>query len=530
MNKKALPGPVLLPRSYHILISALLIIHLILAILGSFETNDDAFISFRYARNLIEGNGLVFNAGEHVEGYTNFLWVMLIAAGYRVIEPVLFSKILGVLSSLVLVLLFSRFCARTLGNLFWIPALYLTLDPSILYWCTRGLETSLFILLIWLLFACCRHTVYSANATTAFTAGIVTGTAALTRPEGLAAGMIFPLMWAGLSRKHRNRCSVRYLAGASLVLIPYIIWKLIYFGELLPNTFYAKTGGGAGVIWRGIAYIIQGWGLVEGVLLILISIAALRDLRRRRFRPETVISLFICLFLVYILKIGGDSLGPDRFLTPLIPLMLGAAVLYGSRRLIGTRYRYRRVVPFLAGVLLAFNCLPVAQRVTDPDVFQYTRELNHPRTRTGLCLREHAPPNASIATSVIGRLPYYSRLYTMDVFGLIDPRVARLPPVTGGTGAAGHEKTDWEYILSREPTFIAGRELMAAPPREPRWLRRVREIVTAYSTPAPAHAVNTVPGIPAPPYPGYTRVILECRSGKITLWKRQAPPLQKDTL
>ena len=41
---------------------------------------DDAFISFRYVRNLLEGHGLVFNPGEYVEGYTNFLWILELAA------------------------------------------------------------------------------------------------------------------------------------------------------------------------------------------------------------------------------------------------------------------------------------------------------------------------------------------------------------------------------------------------------------------------------------------------------------------
>ena len=44
-------------------------------------TTDDAFISFRYAENLSEGKGLVFNEGERVEGYSNFLWTLWIAAG-----------------------------------------------------------------------------------------------------------------------------------------------------------------------------------------------------------------------------------------------------------------------------------------------------------------------------------------------------------------------------------------------------------------------------------------------------------------
>ena len=46
----------------------------------SWWLTDDAFISFRYARNLLEGHGLVFNPGERVEGYTNFLWVLELAA------------------------------------------------------------------------------------------------------------------------------------------------------------------------------------------------------------------------------------------------------------------------------------------------------------------------------------------------------------------------------------------------------------------------------------------------------------------
>lgn len=41
---------------------------------------DDAFISFRYARNLVEGHGLVYDLGEYVEGYSNFLWVLELAA------------------------------------------------------------------------------------------------------------------------------------------------------------------------------------------------------------------------------------------------------------------------------------------------------------------------------------------------------------------------------------------------------------------------------------------------------------------
>src|SRR3954454_18585635 len=59
--------------------------------------NDDAYISFRYARNLAEHGQLVFNLGERVEGYTNFLWTVLLAAGIKLgVSPVIASRFLGV--------------------------------------------------------------------------------------------------------------------------------------------------------------------------------------------------------------------------------------------------------------------------------------------------------------------------------------------------------------------------------------------------------------------------------------------------
>src|SRR5262245_7250535 len=59
--------------------------------------SDDAYISFRYARNLAEHGQLVFNLGERVEGYTNFLWTLLLAGGIKLgVSPVVASRFLGV--------------------------------------------------------------------------------------------------------------------------------------------------------------------------------------------------------------------------------------------------------------------------------------------------------------------------------------------------------------------------------------------------------------------------------------------------
>ena len=87
-------------------------------------TVDDAYISFRYARNLADGLGLVYNAGERIEGYTNFLWTVLLAGGIELgIDPHVTSKVLGGAAGLgesqvgncgvSIVAVFSRMAANT---------------------------------------------------------------------------------------------------------------------------------------------------------------------------------------------------------------------------------------------------------------------------------------------------------------------------------------------------------------------------------------------------------------------------------
>ena len=90
-------------------------------------TCDDAFISYRYARNLVEGSGLVYNPGERVEGYTNLLWTLWIAAGLALhVDPETWSSIFGLLSYggvLMVILLAWSFQVEFTLSL-WLSSLY----------------------------------------------------------------------------------------------------------------------------------------------------------------------------------------------------------------------------------------------------------------------------------------------------------------------------------------------------------------------------------------------------------------------
>ncbi|MBN1879428.1 hypothetical protein JW823_04890 [bacterium] len=507
-----------------IILTAILILHLAIAICGSMPTIDDAFISFRYARNLTTGHGLVFNPSERVEGYTNFLWVMLIATGMQFVNPVLLSKILGVLCSLLLLMAFFRTVRRiSPTKMAWMPLLYVTLDPSLIAWSTRGLETSLFTLLMWLAFQSASDNAGDGrNPRAIYRSAVTASLAFLTRPEGILALMFYPLCSPGFSDRRNHPRTLRFAATALALILPYLLFKFVYFGHLLPNTFAAKTGGGSLVLWRGAAYIVQGWDWPEIILLTLTLVSLPRLIRTcnagRVERSALAASAFVLIFLVYILAVGGDSLGPDRFLAPLIPFLIFAAAVGIHRPDIGPAHPTLpgRIAVAALLVALCLNAWPLIRQLEEPDIFSMQKELNHPGTRAGLCLARNARSGDSVATSVIGRIPYYSGLYTLDVFGLIDPVIARQQRSGMGTGAAGHEKSDWDYILSRKPVYITGQELIVAPPQEPGWMKRIRERIQPHDT----GATVKQPGIPAPPYPGYHRIALNCDNWTLRIWRR----------
>ena len=102
---------------------------------------DDAFISFRYARNLLEGHGLVFNPGEYVEGYSNFLWVLELTAiwGLSGVAPERAAPWLSV-----------AFTAGTIAAMmWWIAHLPLLRHRGLVAWMALGLVCASATFAVW---------------------------------------------------------------------------------------------------------------------------------------------------------------------------------------------------------------------------------------------------------------------------------------------------------------------------------------------------------------------------------------------
>ena len=218
---------------------------------------DDAFISFRYARNLSEGHGLVFNPGfERVEGYTNFLWVILLAGLNTIgILPEYAAPVCSVICGLALWWICTRYCLQNpppRTDRIWlllIVPIFLAANRSYAVWCTSGLETKLFELLI---VAGVLRTLREIDLAASglrnpfpFSA-VLLALACLTRPDGV---LIFGCVFVARMLVQRRAGSLRAapfinaISVFALLVGGHLIFRLGYYGEWLPNTYYAKVGG-----------------------------------------------------------------------------------------------------------------------------------------------------------------------------------------------------------------------------------------------------------------------------------------------
>jgi arabinofuranosyltransferase len=467
------------PTTYLVLACILLLAHAFYyASLLDFDAVDDAYISFRYARNAARGDGLTFNVGERrVEGYTNFLWtVMLIPAFWLGLPARIASLLLGILWALGGVLLVWRF-SREVGAPPWlgsIAAFLLAADGSYALWAVGGLEAPLFATLV--LAGALSYLRELRDERRAPLSGLWFALATMARPEGLlvyaltgvhqvATRLISARRPAG--RRLATRQDWQRLALFAALFLPWFAFRWRYYGYPLPNTFYAKVtlGDTAAQRARGLAYVSTFARIHLGYLTVPL---VLLPLLRRRWRAwASYLLLVIAGYTAYIAYVGGDwSVG--RFFVPLLPLFClllssGLAVLGGwlhtwlrARRAIAA-WAPRAIAPLavlaLGGSLFASSSL-YGEKALYLDPFD-ARLAGQARTQMGLWLRDHVPEDTYIAVDAAGQMPFYSDLRALDLYGLNDLTIAHSQVETMGEGTPGHEKMDMNYVLfTAQPDYI----------------------------------------------------------------------------
>jgi len=416
---------------------------------------DDAYIFMRYADNWLAGHGPVFNPGERVEGYTSFGWLAMLTGlmGLGIPGPAAVKVLAGLfgVGTVVLTWLLGR---RLGGERSWAgpgAAWLVALNGSFQFWHLAGaMETGAlaaclaggFYLLLGREGADKRH-----RGGELLGAGALFGLGFLVRPEG-ALFALAGLAWL-VFRKDRSWPRVFiFLAPLAALAGGQLLFRLLYYGDWVPNTFYVKTGLNWRLAERGLGDL--GWFLLFTAPP-LACLAAVRWRNQgRRLWPMLAGTAAYWLFFVII---GGDWM-VFRLLVPTLPLVFVASAL-GAERLLERLPRKKLTVPaalvvFFAGswALSTFWSEPA---ITFSDLRYYSERLH----ATARWLGENADLDDTVAVTIAGVIPYFTGLETVDMLGLSDAHIAREGVKIPGLGKPGHECYDSEYVLGRAPEWIA---------------------------------------------------------------------------
>lgn len=436
----------------------IVLLTLVQQFLFSGYTMDDAFISFRYARNVASGQGWVYNpGGEPVEGFTNFLWTLLLIPCFWLrIEPMPAAQLLGALCSVGVLGLTLKLAQSGMEKpqspLALLAPLLLSLTGAFTYQAVTGLETQLFILgLVIGIYGFLRRDTRSLIGSAAGFA-----IAALTRPEAVALyGLTLLFLLIAWKRGDAQRRQV--LCFALVFLIPIVLfqlWRVRTFGDWLPNTYYTKVGTPGETIPEGWKYL---YDFFQKHGTFLPWALALLPLIWYRWRVREVYLLSIvaaqCAIVVYE---GGDWMPLHRLLAPMLPALFvlltqGVDIM----RQVYNRIQAQQAKPLRGGSALAAGWLvAVAAVLFYPSIGVMKEARVRPElyarshVAMGHWLRQQCQPDDRIALSDIGQIGYYSDLWVIDLVGLTDRTIARSP------GGLHKKQYDPLYVLDQKPRYI----------------------------------------------------------------------------
>ena len=446
-------------------------------------TCDDAYISFRYARNLAELGSLTFDPAHAppVEGYTNFLWVVLLAAAMRIgVAPELSSSVLGFASGLaILALVFAfvvlgpsgerrgreslqgatdheRGSATALRVCGALCVGMLLMTPMFVVWTSSGLETSM-------------ATLFVLGAVVAGIKGELRGAACLaavgvlTRPDAVVplTGAVIGYMLSGQQRALPRRWKLVH--AVLLFAVPvalHFFWRRWVYEAWLPHTWEVKRHGASLATSHGAQYL---WVWVRDLgLMWWLPLAGL--IRRRH------LSLVIPLVAsgCYVVSVGGDFMAYGRFLhttlTLLVCLVGWLAADLSARRAgpAWTTWRGPAALGVLATLLGAS-----APRLLERDrasawqdgMFESVAAMDRfarVRVVAGVWMRDNLPSDLVVSVGAAGAMPYASGLAVVDTYGLVEGDLEGFrAPDTGTKARPGHQlRATLEYVKSREPDLM----------------------------------------------------------------------------
>ncbi len=433
-----------------------------------FNLFDDAMISMRYAWNFSHGNGLVWNVGERVEGYTNLLMTLVMS-----ITTLVFEKRYAVLVIQLMGIFFMLATAFTTLKIFQILsqrkndiAEYLLFLVILLYyplnfWSLMGMETGLLAFLLSMGVLCSILYTEKLDGKYLWLMSISFGLAHLTRNESLlfaALAFYYLLPTLKLDKKYLQWF---VFAGVlySLFVIGQLTFRYLYYAEFVPNTYTLKLVGMAlDERLRNGRGFIQPF-LIETGFIIVISLIGIFF---KSSKLKAYLFGFFLISVVYQIYVGGDSWNYWRIMAPSMPLLFVIFIFsiseFFSRA--SNRAATTALVTLSIIGLYSANARFIREFLLIDLAYQNNYAQAH--VETAIAINELTDENATIGVFWGGTLPYYVNRVAIDFLGKSDKYIASLPPDVSGQSAGfgmnsipGHNKHDLTYsIQTLLPTYV----------------------------------------------------------------------------
>lgn len=412
-------------------------------------TLDDAYITLRYSKHLAEGSGIVWNIGaDPVEGYTSFLWMVIGTIPHIFnLPPVMFMKLFGLGStilSLVLFLAYGRY--RTVDR--WLLAVgtaQIAVSPAIAVLSIQGMETATAMLIVLLISIAAIEVIHEYCTEWAVVMNLTLIIGMLIRPDLVVFGLLLEVGIAGLLYRQNRVSEIKYLVaiGFLLVFVPGIVYMLSrywYFGYLLPNPFYIKSG----LSMKGPIMIFKFVMLIIGpVLFVTLTGGVLFERTRESLVKMSPIFLAVIGFLSLYLFITPIQGFLYRFQAPVLPAILLICLLSlnnSGLEFVGSNLSSKSVVQVLM-IILLLSGLFVYPLFTAPIAMSETEKRTQgDRVVMGQALGSMENDYKMLVTEA-GAIPYYSEWTAIDELGLNSERIA-------------HSGLDQKFLTDYEPDLI----------------------------------------------------------------------------
>ncbi len=444
---------------------------------------DDAMISMQFAKNFANGDGLVWNVGgERVEGFSNPLWVLVMTVvhlfPFDLTETSFYVKLISLVCLFLNLLMVKGLAEYFSTNRFVaIGAVFLTgFYFPLNNWSLQGMEVGLQALLL---------SAALLLGLRALQAGrfqpwvyVLFSLMVLLRMDGAAPALVVAAVFAFLDPAHRRQHIVGGLLAVFGTLLVLTLWRLSYYGEWLPNTYYLKLGSGSLVLRASIG-LRRLWDMVwsgNWALFALPLALPLLD-RSRKLWPLYAALLVQVAYSVYV---GGDAWehvgGANRFIAVVMPLffiffaltMVNLATLavdaFKKRPAWVQPVAYSFLALWFVISLVSFNTLLMANgyhrwTLIGKPIFTESAERY---AGMGIMLNHITEPEAVIAVVTAGNLPYFSERTSVDLLGKMDPVIAHTPARINsslffpGNYRPGHNKWDYAYSIGElQPDVVA---------------------------------------------------------------------------